>query len=283
MNLIHSVESAEIQFRQILEDFFITIYDERSLSSHGIDHHRRVWKYAKELLHFKFDTNSELSFQFISKLIIACYLHDIGMSVDNGIRHGKHSKNLCKDFLSKNNLSRKEYEDLLETIENHDRKEYTGDIEVNELLTILSVADDLDAFGFSGIYRYSEIYLIRGIKPEIIGEMVIQNAAKRFAHFEKNFGLNNPMVQKHRDRYDILIRFFTEYNKQAPYYCFDCQKPLGFCGVIELFIEMIKNKKVLNEIFPEQEKYPEDHIIQWFFNGLKTEMESQINTPQTRK
>ena len=32
----------------------------------------------------------------------------------------------------------------------------------NELLTILSVADDLDAFGFSGIFRYSEIYLIRG-------------------------------------------------------------------------------------------------------------------------
>ena len=37
------------------------------------------------------------------------------------------------------------------------------------LLTILSVADDLDAFGFIGIYRYSEIYLTRGIDPEKIG------------------------------------------------------------------------------------------------------------------
>ena len=272
MNLNLSVESAEIQFKEILEDFFITIYDERSLSSHGIDHHRRVWKYAKELLHFKFDTNSGLSFQFILKLIIACYLHDIGMSVDSGIRHGKHSSNLCKEFLSKNNLQINEYEDLLETIENHDRKEYTGDSEVNELLTILSVADDLDAFGFSGIYRYSEIYLIRGIKPEIIGEMIIENAAKRFEYFEKNFGQNIQLLQKHRDRYSILIRFFTEYNKQAPSYRFECQKPLGFCGVVELFIKMIKNKKVLNEIFQEQEKYPEDHIIQWFFNGLKTEI-----------
>ena len=32
--------------------------------------------------------------------------------------------------------------------------------------TILSVADDLDAFGFTGIYRYLEIYLTRGINPE---------------------------------------------------------------------------------------------------------------------
>ena len=272
MNLIHSVESAEIKLKQILEDFFITIYDERSLSSHGIDHHRRVWNYAKELLHFQSDNNSEQSFQLISKLIIACYLHDIGMSVDSGIRHGKHSSNLCKDFLSKNNLPVKDFEDLLETIENHDIKEYTGDSEINELLTILSVADDLDAFGFLGIYRYSEIYLLRGIRPEIIGEMVIENAAKRFEHFEKNFGLNIQLFHKHRDRYDILIRFFNEYNKQTPSYRFDCQKPRGFCGIVELLIQMIKNKKVLNEIFAEQEKYQEDQIIQWFFNGLKKEI-----------
>jgi hypothetical protein len=272
MNLNHSVESAEIQFKQILEDFFINIYDERSLSSHGIDHHRRVWKYAKELLHFRFDTDNKPSFQFISKLIIACYLHDIGMSVDRGIRHGKHSRNLCKEFLSGNNLPIKEYEDLLETIENHDRKEYTADSEINDLLTILSVADDLDAFGFSGIYRYSEIYLVRGIKREIIGKMVIENAAKRFGHFEKNFGLNIPLFQKHKDRYDILIRFFTEYNKQVPNFHFDGQVPLGFCGVVVMFLQIIKNKIVLNEIFSEQEKYPEDEVIQWFFDGLKKEI-----------
>jgi len=272
MNLNHSVESAEQQFKQILEDFFITIYDERSLSSHGIDHHRRVWNYARELLHYKFSTNSELSSQFTSKLIIACYLHDIGMSVDSGIRHGKHSRNLCIDFLSKNNFSIFEFEDLLETIENHDIKEYTGGNEANDLLTILSVADDLDAFGFSGIYRYSEIYLVRGIKPEMIGEMVIGNAAKRFEHFEKNFGQNVQLFEKHRDRYGILISFFTGYNKQVPSYCFDGQNPLGFCGIVEIFIQMIKNKKALNEILREQEKYQKDHIIQWFFNGLKIEI-----------
>jgi hypothetical protein len=41
MNLNGIIESAELQFKQILEEFFIAVYDEKSLSSHGIDHHRR--------------------------------------------------------------------------------------------------------------------------------------------------------------------------------------------------------------------------------------------------
>lgn len=272
MNLKRSVESAEVQFKQILEDFFTSVYDEKYLSSHGIDHHRRVWNNAKGLLSIKFDPDSELPLQFSIKLIIACYLHDIGVSVDSGIRHGKHSRNLCIDFLFKNNLPVSEYKDLLETIENHDRKEYPDDSQINELLTILSIADDFDAFGFSGIYRYSEIYLMRGIKPEHIGEIIIENAAKRFDHFKRNFGFNNLLAQKHRDRFDILISFFSEYNKQVPSYRFDDQHLRGFCGVVEIFIQMIKNKKEFNEIYSEQIKYPDDQVIQWYFNGLKTDL-----------
>jgi len=272
MNQKRSVESAELQFKQILEDFFTSVYDEKSLSSHGIDHHRRVWINAKELLSIKYDRDKELPQRFLLKLITACYLHDIGMSVDSGIRHGKHSRNLCIDFLFKNNLPAREYEDLLETIENHDRKEYPDDSKINDLLTILSVADDLDAFGFTGIYRYSEIYLMRGIKPELIGERILENAAKRFDHFKRNFGFSISLVQKHRNRFEILIRFFSEYNKQVLSYRFDGQHLQGFCGIVEVFIQMIKNKKGFNEIFSEQEKYPDDHVIQWFINGLKIEI-----------
>ena len=50
MNLTASIESAELKFKQILEDFFVSVYDEKNLLSHGIDHHRRVWNYARELL-----------------------------------------------------------------------------------------------------------------------------------------------------------------------------------------------------------------------------------------
>jgi len=50
MNLSRPIESAELKYKQILEDFFISIYDDNSLTSHGIDHHRRVWNYSKGLL-----------------------------------------------------------------------------------------------------------------------------------------------------------------------------------------------------------------------------------------
>jgi len=50
MDLNGSIESAEKKYKQILEDFFISVYTEKHLSSHGIDHHRRVWNYAKDLI-----------------------------------------------------------------------------------------------------------------------------------------------------------------------------------------------------------------------------------------
>ena len=124
MNLTVTIESAELRFKQILEDFFISIYDDKTLSSHGIDHHRRVWSYAKELLPLVVSQQPVSISQLPSKLIIACYLHDIGMSVDPGIRHGHHSRDLCIQFLTNNHFPENEYQDVLEAIENHDKKNY---------------------------------------------------------------------------------------------------------------------------------------------------------------
>ena len=99
-------------------------------------------------------------------------MHDIGMSVDPGVKHGKHSRNLCLQFLNKNNLPETDYRDALEAIEYHDNKDYISNSFKNYLLTVLSVSDDLDAFGITGIFRYSEIYLTRGIDPEKIGYLI---------------------------------------------------------------------------------------------------------------
>lgn len=272
MNLTVTIESAELRFKQIVEDFFISIYDDKSLSSHGIDHHRRVWRYAKELLPLIAGQQSASISQLPSKLIIASYLHDIGMSVDPGIRHGHRSRDLCIQFLTNNHLSENEYQDVLEAIENHDRKDYTGNTSVNDLLAILSVADDLDAFGFTGIFRYSEIYLTRGISPEEIGHLIKDNAGKRFDNFVKIFGGSDELVQKHKKRFDILYNFFNEYNNQVISYKFGGQHPAGYCGVIEVLLNLISNKKVLKEFYGEFEKYSFDPVIRWFFEGLATEL-----------
>jgi HD superfamily phosphodiesterase len=272
MNLTETIESAEKQFKQILEDFFISVYNEKSLASHGIDHHRRVWNYSKELMKlFPVKNPAQIS-QLPAELIIASYLHDIGMSVDPGIRHGKHSKYLCIQFLSKNNLPENDYRDVLEAIEDHDNKDYARDASMNELHIILSVADDLDAFGFSGIFRYLEIYLTRGIEPENIGFLIGENAKKRLDNFVKTFRADSEIVQKHLRRYNILDNFFSKYNEQLPSYHFGTLNPSGYCGVAEAILFIIKNNVQLKDFLSDLEKFSSDKVIRWFFFELEKEL-----------
>jgi hypothetical protein len=276
MKLTVSVESAELKLRQILEDFFVSVYDEKNLFSHGINHHRRVWNYAKELLSIPLSQNNLKPTCSPDKLIIACYLHDIGMYADPGPRHGKHSRELCIQFLGKYNLSEEDYKDVLDTIMNHDRKDYSSETGRNDLLTVLSVADDLDAFGFAGIYRYSEIYLTRGANPEQIGNLILENAEGRFGNFIKIFNSPGDYIQIHSKRYKILTNFFTHYNKQVGSYNFMTDDPEGYCGVIQLFMMMVRNKMTPDELFQVAEKYQDDILIGPFLHGLRTELKTTI-------
>ena len=272
MDLAVSIESAEKQFKQILEEFFISVYNEKSLSSHGLDHHRRVWNYSKELLQMFSSKNSVLDIRLASELIIVSYLHDLGMSVDQGIKHGKHSRDLCVRFLTNLNLLEKDFSDVLYAIENHDNKDYTLSTPGNDLLKILSVADDLDAFGYNGIFRYSEIYLKRGISPGKIGHIICENAEKRFGNLVKTFGSFTIFLKKHSERYYILENFFSNYNRQLSSYHFGSAQPKGYCGVIEIFLFLINNNLQLNDCFPEPEKYSHDEIILWYFTELEKEL-----------
>ncbi|MGD0754945.1 MAG: HD domain-containing protein [Bacteroidales bacterium] len=272
MKITGIIESAEKQYKQILEDFFISVYNEKSLTSHGIDHHRRVWNYSKELLELIPLKNIAKTSQLASELIIASYLHDIGMSVDPGVNHGGHSRDLCAQFLIKNNLPQNDWQVVLEAIENHDNKDYTSNTSMSELLKILSVADDLDAFGYTGIFRYSEIYLTRGIDPKKIGYMIMENAEKRFDNFAKAFRSDSAIVQKHKERYNVLYDFFSKYNEQLPNYHFGTVNLSGFCGVIEIILFMMNNGLQLKNFFTEQEKYSKDPVIIWYFSELQSEL-----------
>ena len=273
MILTDTIGSAELKFKQILEEFFIGIYDEKSLPSHGIWHHRRVWTYAKEVLTLFAGYDSDIISRLSSKLIISTYLHDIGMSVETGIKHGRHSRDLCIQFLNTFQLPENEYRDVLYAIENHDNKDYERiDSSVNELLTILSVADDIDALGFTGIFRYAEIYLTRGIKPEDISYPIRQNAGKRFDNLSTTLQLFNEFVRKHNKRYDLLDGFFEEYGNQAGSYQFGRQEPSGHCGVVDMINETIRKKESFKSLLIKpMEQFP-DKIIRWFIDGLREEM-----------
>ncbi len=271
MNLIVYIESAERRFRQILEDFFISVYDERRLYSHGMNHHRRVWGFAREILSLHPVRDSLSPACDPEKLIIACYMHDIGMSADPGPRHGKKSRELCQKFLEQCNLDPDNYTDLLETIENHDDKAYVSDMSESSLLRILSLADDLDAFGYAGIYRYSEIYLIRDIPPSELGYLIRDNARGRFDNFTKALSADYEYVSKHRERYEILDNFFLNYNKQARAYNFVTDYPSGYCGVVQLFMLTMRLNLSIIDFFAEAGRYSQDTFIADYLKGLQTE------------
>lgn len=216
MKILNEIQSAENIYLNLLEEFFILTWGKTLLFSHDIEHHRRVWHYAKELLSEISPEVKNTETFFPQKLLIACYLHDLGMSVDPEVRHGIHSRELCRLFLLNNNLDESDFGDVLDAVELHDNKEYkTHWFSNNEILKILSVADDLDAFGYIGIYRYLEIYIARGIRTEVIGDEIRKNALGRYQNFELNFRKFPELIEKHRKKFLILDDFFSAYVKEA--------------------------------------------------------------------
>jgi hypothetical protein len=216
MDILNTPGLAENMYQQALEVFFARKWGNRMLFSHDISHHRRVWSFARELLISTENKSNPHSLDFYGKILIACYLHDLGMTVTTGADHGFHSRNLAAEFLSGLNHDLSGWTDMLDAIEKHDNKEYSSGLEEkNNILVILSVADDMDAFGHMGIYRYLEIYIERGVPPEKIADEIRKNAANRFRNMESWFGKHTVLIEKHRKRYLILDNFFREFGSEA--------------------------------------------------------------------
>lgn len=267
MNLSESIKSAEQQFRPKLEEYFTSVFEENNLPSHGIRHHRRVWEYARELMLIPGEDKKIGNTRIPSTLIIACYLHDVGMATDCGPKHGLLSMELCKKFLLQNDLDEKDFPDLLISILNHDNKDYSGSVPVSRVQTILSVADDLDAFGFIGIYRYLEIYIKRASDRAILGKAITANASKRFSHFEKQYGFAEDLAAKHMKRYRILMDFFLGYDEESG----RDKHHGGYFGVADLVAEMI-TKKITPEELVRSRPSGEDPVINFFLDGLRSEL-----------
>lgn len=188
-------------------EYLSNLYRDQWIPSHDLSHHYRVWQNAKYFFEV-IGSGSLIDDEYFSeKLIISCFFHDTGLLKDRGELHGKLSRNICENFLQ-------QYKDkvqfdtlgMLEAIENHDKKNYqnSSDKSFNAFFDILSIADDFDAFGAIGAYRYLEIYLIRGINPNLITENILKNAAGRYSNFVQvmnKIPVQLPSVAK---RYEVL-------------------------------------------------------------------------------
>jgi hypothetical protein len=256
MSFPELLNEVELKFKNRLEDYFSLIFKDIIIPSHDLTHHRRVWIYAKELLQSLnkhcINTHKDIT----EKLIIGCYLHDSGMAICSGKKHGYHSMLFCRSFLDENNLDPELFKDLLSVVENHDDKEYFNKGKAVDLFTILSVSDDLDAFGITGIYRYSEIYLSRGINIKELGSLILENVAKRYQYFNNSFSFDKELLEKHTIRYNMVVDFFSEFNQTSK---------SGNFGVIEVIDETIRNKTYsINDIISNGLKTNDKSIVDFF-------------------
>ncbi len=271
MPLAEQIFSSDEKYKAPLEMFFCRVFKSFYLPSHDLNHHKRVWKNAEKILYSLHEKGLNFSQKDIDNLIIACYLHDSGMVVDKGPSHGSESRKLCEQFLTELKLSSDEFIDALTSIENHDNKGYRLISRPEEPCAILSVSDDIDAFGFIGIYRYLEIYIERDLPLIEIGRLVCENSSNRFRNFITTYRMLPELIAEQTIRYNTLNSFFEAYDKQAAYYKFDRQAISGHCGVAEIIKERITKSEPINQSFLTAREY-NDPLIEWYFTELENEL-----------
>ena len=184
MNLDKLIIQVELKWLKTAESFFNSCFENIWLPSHDFEHHLRVWDYAKEQV-FGFERKGvSFDYDFIESLCIAALMHDVGLSRTFDESHGKESAELTKTFLNANPTSSSRLrEEMLEAICLHDDKSYLNKkaSQVHpSIYQILTVADDMDAFGYLGVFRYFEIYERRGISAKEMVPSIIKNINKRF-------------------------------------------------------------------------------------------------------
>lgn len=187
------------------------------MPSHDLGHHLRVWDNAVRILPYFPDKVNPRANTFTEALLLACLFHDTGLKRDKGFRHGDHSAAICSEFLiGSESLLHYDNDRLYAAISHHDDKDYAQDKNYPDLQVILTLADDMDAFGTIGVYRYTQIYLLRGIQHEEIPAKVLNNAGQRYKFLLKRFKGHPNLTQEIQHRYAVLARIFKEPQLKEP-------------------------------------------------------------------
>jgi HD superfamily phosphodiesterase len=220
-NLNKSFLKAESKWMNPILEHLVTLYNSVNLPSHDLSHHLRVWNYCKELLIETSKIDELYSDDFIQQVLIASLFHDTGLIFDKSEQHGNRSKLLCQEFFYQNPQLKIENIDVaLTAIEHHDDKSFKTFprekvFELSDIVTIVSTADDLDAFGYIGVFRYLEIYALRGIPFEDMPRRILENLSNRFANFQNNYSHLSVYMGKHNNRFLLTHNFFDLLNQEV--------------------------------------------------------------------
>ena len=234
-DIITTLESKwlDILFRECSRQFSAV-----HLPSHDQWHHLRVWQHAKKLIVAALSNDILLSESDIEQTMIGVFFHDQGMCETMAKEHGAVSRRMCSDFfITHPSPHYKPGEILLQAIGQHDQKDYASTSPLNtfELQKFLNIADDMDAFGNTGVYRYLEIYLLRQIPLVSLPEMILTNLESRYRYLYQSFAGLELFITKQSFRYEKSRLFFTELQHQIMNLAdleMERQGPLGVVNII---------------------------------------------------
>jgi HD superfamily phosphodiesterase len=209
--LKNNIQQVEQELLFQFYNYCKNLFAGKNITSHDHTHHIRVWEYAKEIL-FDLNISNKIDYNKAVSCLIASLFHDTGLTITTNENHGKESREICSNYFEDNNIHKPDnFNEILSAIEKHDDKEYKlNNIKPDSILSVLSFADDLDAFGKIGIIRYTEIYLLRGISIKELPTLVLKNLEKRFLNFENTFKHLPDLYSKHKSRYLITKTFFED-------------------------------------------------------------------------
>jgi hypothetical protein len=254
-------------------------FAETHLPSHDQWHHERVWKYAKSLIIQSGMQGMTISENDITRLMIAVFFHDQGMSETTSSEHGKISRKMCKAFIQKCNIHPPDFfEIVLDAVEYHDKKDYkktdasSVDFDIHKFL---NTADDLDAFGTIGVYRYLEIYLLRQMQVKAISEAVLSNMEGRYKHFKDSFGHCSPLVNAHYQRYLNSRNYFKDLDFQINRTEIERDSGIGPMGVLNCIKnEILEKKRSVMSVCQEITSTEGDLYCLQFFKRMQKEMDA---------
>jgi hypothetical protein len=213
------------------------------------------------------DAGCSISPELPVQLMLASFFHDTGLIHTQNEKHGWESRKLCEEFFRRSDHPVPAgFPEILDAIEHHDDKSYAGISIIREpgpqVLRLLSASDDLDAFGYTGIYRYAEIYLMREIRPEDLPDRILENLNNRFLNLKNILAPLKQFMDRQEIRYWITCEFYmglSASNAAAS------EKPDWKRELIRVFQDAIHRKENLlkqERLLPELEYERE---IQQFF------------------
>jgi HD superfamily phosphodiesterase len=202
------IRQAEKKYRTLLTKPCYMLFSGTNMPSHDHLHHERVWENASELLDRMYNAEMINDPAMAEKTIIASFFHDTGLTMNPGTGHGAESRMICSRFLEKCHLDEDDRNEILEAVERHDDKNYKAKSDPSSLTAIISVADDMDAFGPAGVERYIEIYTLRGIAGDEMPALITENATARFRHLASTYSMFPDLVEEQKKRYEAVLQYF---------------------------------------------------------------------------